>query len=342
MQKSTSIDTYALEFFLSLMETRSLAASADDFAVSSATAQRMLQKLRAHFADPLFTREGFAMRPTAKAERIAVKLRPLLAGLRRLGRDAEEDYSTRRETLRFAAYDNACASIFASLFPRLMARAPNLTLQFLQADERMFELLRAGDLDFVIYARQGLSPDLRSAALLTTPYVWVARKSHPLEAKARKNGFISPADAESFPQVIANAQPDRRRTPNGPAEGWFQPKHGRAPVLQLPFFLAAPYFLEGSDALCVLPRALAELALDPGRFSLLPAPANAPTLTMRLAWHKRTDEDPYFQWVRGLFEVLLREREAQHPAFARALSKSLTQKGGLSREETGTAGAGTD
>lgn len=49
MQKSTSIDTYALEFFLSLMETRSLAASADDFAVSSATAQRMLQKLRAHF-----------------------------------------------------------------------------------------------------------------------------------------------------------------------------------------------------------------------------------------------------------------------------------------------------
>ncbi|MBS5217399.1 MAG: LysR family transcriptional regulator, partial [Sutterella wadsworthensis] len=249
MQKSTSIDTYALEFFLSLMETRSLAASADDFAVSSATAQRMLQKLRAHFADPLFTREGFAMRPTAKAERIAVKLRPLLAGLRRLGRDAEEDYSTRRETLRFAAYDNACASIFASLFPRLMARAPNLTLQFLQADERMFELLRAGDLDFVIYARQGLSPDLRSAALLTTPYVWVARKSHPLEAKARKNGFISPADAESFPQVIANAQPDRRRTPNGPAEGWFQPKHGRAPVLHLPFFLAAPYFLEGSDAL---------------------------------------------------------------------------------------------
>lgn len=44
MQKSTSIDTYALEFLLSLMETRSLAASADDFAVSSATAQRMLQK----------------------------------------------------------------------------------------------------------------------------------------------------------------------------------------------------------------------------------------------------------------------------------------------------------
>ena len=112
MQKSTSIDTYALEFLLSLMETRSLAASADDFAVSSATAQRMLQKLRSHFSDPLFTREGFAMRPTAKAERIAVKLRPLLAGLRRLGRDADEDYSARRETLRFAAYDKVCMMLF--------------------------------------------------------------------------------------------------------------------------------------------------------------------------------------------------------------------------------------
>lgn len=90
-------------------------------------------------------------------------------GIRSVGRDADEDYSARRKTLRFAAYDNACASIFAPLFPRLMARAPNLTLQFLQADERMFDLLRAGDLDFVIYARQGLSPDLRSAVLLTTP-----------------------------------------------------------------------------------------------------------------------------------------------------------------------------
>ena len=85
-----------------------------------------------------------------------------------------------------------------------------------------------------------------------------------------------------------------------------------------------------------------ELALDPGRFTLLPTPANAPTLTMRLAWHKRTDDDPYFQWVRGLVELLLREREAQEPTFDRTSSKSLTQKEGLSREEIGTAGAGTD
>ena len=310
MQKSTSIDTYALEFFLSLMETRSIARSADDFAVSSATAQRMLQKLRAHFSDPLFMREGFAMRPTAKAERIAPKLKILLDDLSRLGSEAEEDYGARRQTLRLAAYDNACASVFAPVFPQLTKRAPHLTLQFLQADERMFDALRAGDLDFVIYARQGLSPDLRSMPLLTTPYVWVARRGHPLEAKARKKGFISPADAEAYPQVIANAQPDRRRSPNGPAEGWFQPKHGRTPALHLPFFLAAPYFLDNSDALCVLPKALARLALAPDRFALLPAPENAPSLTMMLAWHERMDEDPYFQWLRGLLSLLIQNAES--------------------------------
>ena len=314
MQKSASIDTWSLAFLLSLIETRSVAESADVFGMSPATAQRTLAKLRAHFDDPLFTRSGFVMRPTARAERIAAHLGPLLAELKRLGTEAEPDYAGQGRTVRIAAYDNACVSVFAPVFPALCARAPKVRLEFMQADERMFEALRSGVLDFVIYARQGLAADLRSMPLLTTPYVWVARRGHPLERTAAEHGFVTPAEAEAFPQIIANAQPDRRRPPNGPAEGWFHPKHGPAPVMTLPFFAAAPVFLEQTDALSLLPRALADLTLDRRRFSLLPTPAEAPTLTTRLVWCVERDADPYWQWLRGLLKHLLSQANVRADA----------------------------
>ncbi|WP_295476999.1 hypothetical protein [uncultured Sutterella sp.] len=60
--------------------------------------------------------------------------------------------------------------------------------------------------------------------------------------------------------------------------------------MTLPFFAAAPAFLEKSNAVCLLPRALAELTL--GRFALLPVPAWAPQVSMRLAWCGERDSDP--------------------------------------------------
>ncbi|MDO5532409.1 LysR family transcriptional regulator [Sutterella sp.] len=316
MQKTSSIETRALAFFLALFESRSLAETAERFAMSSATAQRTLEKLREHFGgDRLFTREGFAMRPTPKAERIAGQLRPLLAALDRLGVDNDRDFFLRKEKLRIAAYDNACTSIFAPIFPKLIARAPKLTLEFLQSDERMFFELADGTIDFVIFARQGLGGEFRSMPLLTTPYTWVVRKGHRLEKIAEKQGFVTPQDAELYPQVIANAQPDRRRSPNGPAEGWFHARRGGHRALEIPFFLAAPCFIEGSDLVLVMPRALARTALgaSPERFSLLPTPPDAPTLTMNLAWHERKDADPYFQWFRGVLKMLLRDHP-ENPA----------------------------
>lgn len=297
MPASKNIDIRSLRFFIDLLQTGSLVETGDNFAMSAATAQRTLAKLRLCFDDPLFVRQGFSMMPTMKARTIASEIRSMLAVFDHAGMGADA-FEKRDYRLRMTAFDNAAIAVLSRIFLPVRSRAPKLRFQILQADERMFEQLRAGDIDFAVYARQGVPSDCLSTPLVTTPYVWVVRKGHALEKEVAKTGFVAREQAVRFPQVIANAQPDRRREPNGPAEGWFA-QGAKPPIAAMPFFLAAPFFLD-ETSVTLVPEITARTVFDPARFSLLATEPNSPKLTMRLAWTAERDRDLFHQWLRAL------------------------------------------
>lgn len=163
-------------------------------------------------------------------------------------------------------------------------------------------------LDLVFFARQGLHPDIHSAALLTTPYVCLVRRGHPLSERAAAFGPLEREDLEAFPQVLINAQPDRYRAPNSPGNGWFNPKNPDRIALVTPFFLAASLCLEETDCYAIVPKATAELALDPRRTAMLTLSDAAPKLTVRLDWHERTHADPGSQLIRAQLLALIQKR----------------------------------
>lgn len=163
-------------------------------------------------------------------------------------------------------------------------------------------------LDLVFFARQGLHPDIHSAALLTTPYVCLVRRGHPLSERAAALGPLEREDLEAFPQVLINAQPDRYRAPNSPGNGWFNPKNPDRIALVTPFFLAASLCLEETDCYAIVPKATAELALDPRRTAILELSDAAPKLTVRLGWHERTHADPGSQLIRAQLLALIQKR----------------------------------
>lgn len=103
----------------------------------------------------------------------------------------------------------------------------------------------------------------------------------------------------SLMHVLINAQPDRYRAPNSPGNGWFNPKNPDRIALVTPFFLAASLCLEETDCYAIVPKATAELALDPRRTAMLQLSDAAPKLTVRLGWHERTHADPGSQLIRG-------------------------------------------
>ena len=140
----------------------------------------------------------------------------------------------------------------------------------MQADEHLFDYLREDLLDLVFFARQGLHPDVHSVALLTTPYVCLVRRGHPLSERAATLGLLN-----------AKILKPSRRCSSMP-----------------------------SPTATVLPTvpATAELALDPRRTAMLQLSDAAPKLTVRLGWHERTHADPGSQLIRAQLLALIQKR----------------------------------
>ena len=272
------VDAEALYFFSGAFSYRNAPARAEQLGISLSSANRMLAKLRTYWDDPLFVRSGFLMQPTTAAKRRYDKVLSLMHVLEDLRRDDELDPRTLSRTVRTACYDNAFALCIASIFADFTARMPHVRLRATQADEHLFDYLREDLLDLVFFARQGLHPDIHSAALLTTPYVCLVRRGHPLSERAAAFGPLEREDLEAFPQVLINAQPDRYRAPNSPGNGWFNPKNPD------------------------------RIALDPRRTAMLTLSDAAPKLTVRLGWHERTHADPGSQLIRAQLLALIQKR----------------------------------
>lgn len=218
------VDAEALYFFLALFRTGTLPRAAEQLGISLSSANRMLAKLRTYWDDPLFVRSGFLMQPTTAAKRRYDKVLSLMHVLEDLRRDDELDPRTLSRTVRTAFYDNAFALCIASIFADFTARMPHVRLRAMQADEHLFDYLREDLLDLVFFARQGLHPDVHSVALLTTPYVCLVRRGHPLSERAATLGLLNAKILKPSRRCSSMPSPTATVLPTVPATAGLIPK----------------------------------------------------------------------------------------------------------------------
>jgi DNA-binding transcriptional LysR family regulator len=245
------------------------------------------------------------MQPTESAKKRYARVLGLMNTLEDLQHEDRIDPLHLKRTVRLATYDNAFTLGIASVFSEFEKRLPLVRFHVTQADEHLFDDLRANRLDLVFFARQGLHPQLRSIPLVTEPYVCVVRKGHPLTKKAVKFGSLDKADLDPWRQVLINAQPDRYRAPNSPANGWFNPTDPEKIALVVPFFLSVPLCLYETDCYAIVPKATAEMAFDGRKLDFLPITDKAPKLTVYMGWHVRTHTDPGMQIIRSTLKELV-------------------------------------
>lgn len=298
------VDAEALYFFLALFRTGTLPRAAEQLGISLSSANRMLAKLRTYWDDPLFVRSGFLMQPTTAAKRRYDKVLSLMHGLRICG--ATTNWI--QELFRAPFARPATTMHLRSALPRfLLTSRPACRMCGCAPCRPMnISLIICVKICSIWCSLPGrdIHPDVHSVALLTTPYVCLVRRGHPLSERAAALGPLEREDLEAFPQVLINAQPDRYRAPNSPGNGWFNPKNPDCIALVTPFFLAASLCLEETDCYAIVPKATAELALE----AMLQLSDAAPKLTVRLGWHERTHADPGSQLIRAQLLALIQKR----------------------------------
>lgn len=289
-----AIDLNLLPVLEAIYAERSLTRASETLHITQPAVSNALSRLRAHFEDPLFVREGRGVKPTAMAEAMMPAVREALDRLR-AGLEPRSEFEPSRSNRMFnISARDASAFVFGpALAQRLEAEAPSIRLGWSQLPRAAVSTeLASGRLDLALDTPDVRGPNLERLDLPASPYVCVLAPGHALAD--------APLTPESF-QSLRHIAVSSRREGRSLVEEMARSTGQRiVPVMRLPHHLPALEAVRRSQSALVLPLPLAEgcgLVIKPLPFDY-PPPGSA------LFWHREQTDDPALSWLRGLIRSI--------------------------------------
>lgn len=281
------LDLNLLHVFAAVHATRSVSRAAERLNLSQPAVSHALARLRAALHDPLFTRAGGGVRPTPRAERLAVQVGAALQLLD--GALAEADrFEAAQSQRRFVVHmsDIGADEFLPLLMADLGRRAPGVRVQALQlAPEAIGPALEQGRLDLAF----GYLPALRgteSAPLLQERYVVLLRRGHPLATALKDRAALNRLD---YVLVASHAEPARALALLG-----LEPRIR----LTLPHFTVAAAILATTDLAAIMPlRPALRFAALHG-LQVVEPDLGLPPFTVAMHWTWRQAHDAGHRWLR--------------------------------------------
>ena len=146
------LDLNLLLVFDALYRHRSVAAAADELALSASACSHALSRLRGTLDDDLFVRYGSAMQPTALADQMSQAVADALHLLSdNLGSAGPFVPATSTQTFTLVATDFTAFALLPGFIARLQALAPDLRVNVVYSSHRdSLEDLAAGRAHFAL------------------------------------------------------------------------------------------------------------------------------------------------------------------------------------------------
>jgi DNA-binding transcriptional LysR family regulator len=288
------LDLNLLLVFRQLLTERNVSRAAETLELSQPAVSNALARLRRQLGDELFVRTPQGMAPTPYAELIAEGLLHAL-GMVHDTLNQSSAFVPATSNRRFTIGMTDIGEIW--FLPRLMAllaeHAPGVTLSTVRNTAvNLREDMEAGKVDLAI----GLLPQLKSGffqrKLLSTRYVCLMRKGHPLD-KPRMS-LKAFASAEHLMVVSPG-------TGHGQIDELMQRAGIQRKVrLTVPHFTPVGHLLQATDMLATVTEQLARKCAEPFGLVSVKHPVTLPEVSINLFWHAKAHKDAANQWLRGL------------------------------------------
>ncbi|WP_022961537.1 LysR family transcriptional regulator [Halopseudomonas pelagia] len=283
------IDLNLFRTFEVIYRERSLTRAATVLHVSQSAVSHALARLRAHFNDPLFVRDGRGVSPSA----LAVRLAPdILDGLERLQQSLGrlQSFDPQRDSRMFTL--NLPEQLEPLLLPELLLHlrraAPFCRVKTAGVRWQDLKLeMASGRVDLTIQIARPVEPVLRQTQLLAEPLCVVAGPDF--------SGSLS-AERYLAAEHIAVASWRRGLSFEDLALGHLGLE--RRIVQRCQNYQAAAMVVAQSDLLLTMSRRHAELVSLPLGNRLLPMPLPLPSIGLSMYWHEEVDQDPVNLWLR--------------------------------------------
>jgi DNA-binding transcriptional LysR family regulator len=287
------IDLNLLVALDALLTERNVTRAGERLCLSQSAMSGTLAKLRHIFDDELLVRVGRRLELTAYAEEIAGPVRQCLQQLEDL-LNAKRAFEPQVESrvFRIAASDYAVLLMLGPLVKRLEELAPDISVRFVKLDSSARERLAAGDIDFSVMP-EGVDPGLPSVDLFQDPWVCILWDQHQsIGARLTLEDFM--------------AQPHMAFTIGDEGHASIADEHlvrkgyQRNIVATTESFTNAPFLLQGTTMLTMVPRRLAERLQEAAHIRLLDIPVEVPPLAEKLVWNPRFTQSRPHIWMREL------------------------------------------
>lgn len=290
-----------------LLEERHVSRAATRLNLSQPATSRALQRLRDTFHDELLVRGANGYELTPRGERLRRQLAFLLPRLEAAIVGEPFDPATNAVTFRVTATDYSLRVIGSAVATRVLRHSPRSRFLFRPWHDHVFDDVERGATDLAFRA-VAAPRSLHSEPLFEEPFFCVMAADHPMSHHEQLTLDEYLACTHISIDLADGGQPTiERRLSTLVAP--------RAIGLAVPFFTAAPLAAVGTRLVATLPGRLAvQHATDPG-LRLVRAPAEIESMTMRMVWHPRLDDDPAQRWLRDTVRAVTMPLRDAPPAF---------------------------
>ncbi|QOG21027.1 transcriptional regulator NodD2 [Bradyrhizobium sp. SEMIA] len=281
-----------------LMTERNLSAAARKINLSQPAMSAAVARLRSYFRDELFGMRGRELVPTSRAEGLAAPVREALTHID-LSIIAREVFDPARLNRRFriGLSDFITVVFFRNVVERVAREAPAVSFELVALTDEHDELLRRGEVDFVILPELFMSGAHPRAPLFEERLVCVGCSTNSeLLRGLTFDGYMSMGH-------VAVKVKGARKTPVEESLLLDLGLNRRIDILVQSFSMIPP-LLVGTNRIGTMPLGLVKhfQRTMPLRIAELPQPF--PAFTEAVQWPVLHNSDPESLWMR---EILLQE-----------------------------------
>ena len=303
------VDLNLLVALDALLAERSVTRAADRLGLSQPGMSNTLTRLRKLCGDPLLVRQGQRLVPTPRAEALRQPVQEALSLIQhaledRPGFDPASDHAT----FTVSCSDYSLLMLIGPLVRRLAGAAPGLTVQVLPRAPDAVRLLRDGEVDLVIEPAEIMPdatlPRMRLFADRWLCCVWEGTTEvgdqMTMESYLRL-GHLVYSGVRGHPVSLVDTYLAQAKVP-------------RRIEFTVESFLLAPFLLQGTDLVAVVPERAAGHLRRTADVRFLEPPLHLPGITEMLWWNPRQTMDPAHVWLRERIAEIAAELDQADPA----------------------------
>ncbi|MFT7008706.1 MAG: DNA-binding transcriptional LysR family regulator [Colwellia sp.] len=261
--------------------------------LSQPAVSHSLSKLRVHFDDPLFVRQGNEMRPTPVANNVVADVREALHQLQVcLAQSRQFEPSISRKNFNISLHGAQEASYLPPLMHNIKKEAPYIKLQSSRRVNRseLENKLASGDIDLAIDTLLPVSDNIFHTKLGQNELVVLARKDHP--------DVKSTLDLDRYlaqDHVLVSS-----RSAGLSIEDFELARLGlqRKIDLRCQHAFSACRVITGNNMLLTLTKKTAMMYAQLLNLVVFPLPVDLPDIGAHLYWHRNVDLEPANKWLR--------------------------------------------